>query len=82
MEAKDGNMGFDYCGTYDQVVPLKQIVSHLDDGRQVIVNFKDFNNETTVTETFEVEDLNSIDQQRAGWQAILDNFKKYSESKK
>ena len=80
MEAKDGSMGFDYCGTYDQVMPNKRIVCTLDDGRQVILDFNEHENETTVIETFEVEDLNSVDQQRAGWQAILDNFKKYAET--
>lgn len=80
MEAKDGSMGFDFAGIYEQVIPHKKLVYRLEDERQVIVDFEALDNETKVTETFEVEDLNSVDLQRAGWQAILDNFKKYAES--
>lgn len=81
MEAKDGSMGFDYSGVYEQVIPNKLIVYKLDDGRQVNIEFFDLDSKTKVTEKFEIEDLNSIDLQRAGWQAILDNFKNYAESK-
>jgi uncharacterized protein YndB with AHSA1/START domain len=82
MEAKDGSMGFDYSGTYDHVKAPEQISCTLDDGRKVVISFTELGNETKVTETFEVEDVNTMDQQRTGWQAILDNFKKYAESKK
>ncbi|MFC6998463.1 SRPBCC family protein [Rufibacter roseus] len=82
MEAKDGSMGFDFSGIYEQVIPNRQLVYRLDDGRLVRVDFSDMGNETKVTENFEVEELNSLDLQRTGWQAILDNFKKYAESKK
>ncbi|AKQ47142.1 hypothetical protein TH63_18255 [Rufibacter radiotolerans] len=82
MEAKDGSMGFDYSGTYEQVIPYKKIVGQLDDDRQVTITFDGQDGQTQVTETFEVEDQNSVDLQRAGWQAILDNFKKHAESVK
>lgn len=80
MEARDGSMGFDYCGTYSEVVPNEFLVFHLDDGRKVTVKFNETNGQTDVIETFEVEDLNTIDQQKAGWQSILNNFKSYVKS--
>lgn len=80
MEAKDGSMGFDYSGTYEEVVLNKRIIKHLDDGRRVEILFGTSEDGTEVTETFEVEDMNSVDLQRQGWQAILNNFKKHTES--
>jgi len=50
------------------------------DGRQVKVSFNSSGNETKITETFDAESQNPIEMQRGGWQAILDNFKKYTES--
>lgn len=78
MEAKDGSMGFDYSGTYQEIVPYFKIGLTLDDGRAVIIEFKNKNGITTVSETFE-PDENDPDLQRQGWQAILNNFKKYVE---
>lgn len=75
MEAKDGSMGFDYCGTYEQVVAPEKIVKRLDDGRMVEITFSAEGEGTKVVETFEIEDMNSADMQRAGWQAILENYK-------
>lgn len=80
MEAKDGSMGFDFGGIYDKVIPNEHISYTLDDGRKVIIDFAEINNGTAITETFEPEGQNSIDMQRQGWQAILDNFKKYVEA--
>lgn len=79
MEAKDGSMGFDYSGKYDEVIPHQKVTSTLDDGRKVSVNFSGQDGKTRLTETFEVEDTHSLEQQKAGWQAILDNFRKYAE---
>ena len=79
MEAKDGSFGFDFGGTYTLVETNKQIEYTLDDGRKVSINFTSQGNETTVVETFEAENMNSIELQKSGWQAILDNFKKYVE---
>lgn len=80
MEAKDGSFGFDFGGVYDQVIEHKVISYTMGDGRKVEVNFWDERNDTKIIETFEAESTNSFEQQQAGWQAILDNFKKYAES--
>jgi uncharacterized protein YndB with AHSA1/START domain len=79
MEARDGSQGFGFSGVYSVVVLNKQIFYILDDGREVRINFALNGDATTVTETFEAEQLNSIELQQEGWQAILDNFKKYVE---
>ena len=80
MEAKDGSYGFDFGGVYDEVKENEVIEYTIGDGRKVIVNFTGNANETKVVETFEAETTNSIEMQRGGWQAILDNFKKYAEA--
>jgi uncharacterized protein YndB with AHSA1/START domain len=79
MEAKDGSFGFDFTGIYDEVQPHKNIAFTLDDGRKVEVTFVGADNSTEIIETFEAESQNSIELQQKGWQAILDNFKKYTE---
>ena len=81
MEAKDGSMGFDFDGTYDQIVTQELITSTLADGRAVSITFAGDGDEVTVTETIEPEGMNPPDLQRAGWQAILDNFRNYVEAK-
>ena len=80
MEAKDGSMGFDYAGVYRSIEPFEKIEKNLDDGRLVTVHFSEQDGVTEVVENFE-PDENSIDLQRQGWQAILNNFKKYVELK-
>jgi uncharacterized protein YndB with AHSA1/START domain len=80
MEAKDGSMGFDFGGVYDVVRQNEAIEYTMDDGRKVQVSFNSNGNETHIDETFEAEDMHSIEMQRGGWQAILDNFKKYTEA--
>lgn len=80
MEAKDGSFGFDFGGIYDDVQPHKYIAYTMGDGRKVQISFSVQGNETKVSETFEAEDTNPIEMQRGGWQAILDNFKKYTET--
>jgi uncharacterized protein YndB with AHSA1/START domain len=80
MEAKDGSFGFDFGGVYDQVKTNELIAYTLGDGRKVSVHFTSEGGETRVVETFEAEDTHSIEMQRGGWQAILDNFKKYTEA--
>jgi uncharacterized protein YndB with AHSA1/START domain len=79
MEAKDGSAGFDFRGVYSNVEKYKAIEYTIEDGRKTKIVFLYENNRTTVTETFEAENENPIDLQKAGWQAILDNFKKYVE---
>lgn len=80
MEARDGSMGFDFRGTYDQIVVNKKIGYTLGDGRKVKIVFSPVGNRTEVLETFETENENSIEMQRNGWQSILNNFKNYVES--
>lgn len=80
MEAKDGSMGFDFSGTYDHIKLKSQIEFKLDDGRRVTIDFQKQNEKTKIIEVFEAEEENSIDLQKNGWQAILNNFKAYVES--
>ena len=77
MEAKDGSMGFDLEGTYTEVIPLKKLAFNLEDGRKVWIEFVDFNGKTLILGSFEPEQTHSVFMQRDGWQAILNNFKKY-----
>lgn len=80
MEAKDGSVGFDFEAVYDEVVDQKKIAYTIADGRQVVTNFENLGNKTKVTTTFEAENQNPVEMQKSGWQAILDNFKKYVEA--
>jgi len=80
MEAKDGSFGFDFGGVYDAVKTNEYIEYTMGDGRNVKVNFTSQGNATKIVESFEAEQTNSIEMQRGGWQAILDNFKKYTEA--
>jgi len=80
MEAKDGSFGFDFGGIYDEVKENEIIEYTIGDGRKVKVNFMKEGNATKVVEKFEAETINSIEMQKGGWQAILDNFKKYTET--
>jgi uncharacterized protein YndB with AHSA1/START domain len=79
MEAKDGSMGFDFGGVYDVVKQHEQISYTLGDGRKVDITFVNQGNETKVVEIFDAESTHSIEMQQAGWQAIMDNFKRYTE---
>jgi|SRR5687767_14914937 len=80
MAAKDGSFSFDFGGEYTQVETNKTIAYVMEDGRKVKVKFSGDGNETEIVETFDAETLHPVEMQRAGWQAILDNFKKYTES--
>ncbi len=79
MEAKDGSFGFDFGGTYNEVAQHQKIAYTLEDNRKVSITFAQTPNGITVTEQFEAETENAVELQRNGWQAILDNFKKYTE---
>ena len=79
MEAKDGSFGFDFGGVYDEVKPNESLSYTMDDGRKATVTFAGNTGETVVTTIFDAETQNPVDMQRAGWQAISDNFKKYAE---
>ena len=80
MEAKDGSAGFDFEGTYQDVEMHKLISYTLADGRKAQIHFAGDKDATIVTETFEAENTHSPEMQQAGWQAIMDNFKKHVES--
>lgn len=80
MEAKDGSFGFDYWGTYNEIIFPERITFTLGDKRNVEIDFIDVSDMTEVMESFEAETENSLELQQAGWQAILDNFKKLVEN--
>ncbi|MEP7256431.1 MAG: SRPBCC family protein, partial [Ferruginibacter sp.] len=80
MEARDGSFGFDFGGVYDEVKTNEVIAYTLADGRKVKIIFTSQGNTTKVAETFDAENENPVEMQRGGWQAILDNFKKYTEA--
>ena len=79
MEAKDGSYGFDFNTVYDEVVEQEKIAYTMEDGRKAVITFRGENGTTRVTVTFDAESQNDVEMQRKGWQAILDNFKKYVE---
>ncbi|KAB7530367.1 activator of HSP90 ATPase [Flagellimonas olearia] len=79
MEAKDGSFGFDFEATYDEVVENEKIAYTMTDGRKALTLFEDMDGKTKITTTFEAENQNSIEMQKNGWQAIIDNFKKHVE---
>jgi uncharacterized protein YndB with AHSA1/START domain len=79
MAAKDGSASFDFGGVYTKVDKHKTINYKMDDDRKVHITFEEKAGETKVTESFETESQNSVEMQRSGWQAILDNFKNYCE---
>ena len=78
MEAKDGSFGFDFGGIYDEVRAQEFISYTLEDGRKVEITFISQGNDTRVIEVFDPETTNPVEMQQEGWQAILENFKKYA----
>lgn len=78
MEAKDGSFGFDFDAVYKEINEGKNFTYEFG-GRFATVELKEIEGHTEITVTFDPETENSIDLQRQGWQAILDNFKKYTE---
>jgi uncharacterized protein YndB with AHSA1/START domain len=80
MEAKDGSFGFDFGGTYDEVKEKELIRYTLGDGRKVTIHFIQVADTVRIEQSFEAENQNPVEMQRAGWQAILDSFKNYTES--
>ena len=79
MAAKDGSFSFDFEGTYTNIENHKLIEYILADDRKIKITFEQQGDAICVTETFDVETINDIEQQRGGWQAILNNFKKHVE---
>ena len=81
MEAKDGSTGFDFAGTYTKIVKNQLIECSFGD-RVLLVEFAAGTNGVTVRETFDAESTHSVEQQREGWQAILNNFARHVESRR
>lgn len=79
MEAKDGSFGFDFITIYDAVIKGKELSYSMEDGRKASTIFESNSTRTLVTTTFDAEQQNPVDMQQAGWQMILNNFKKYCE---
>lgn len=80
MESRDGTMGFDFTGIYDDVQMHQLIQYHMEDGRKVKIQFESLDKATKVTESFDPENMHSYELQYAGWQAILNSFKNHTES--
>ena len=80
MEARNGSFGFDLEGEYDEIVDQKMISYVMPDGRKVSTTFVNTDGNTMVTTIFDAENLSPIELQKAGWQAILENFKRYVEA--
>jgi len=80
MEAKDGSFGFDLEATYTSMALGKGFVYMMTDDRMVTVSMTPEGNNTHIIIEFEAENMNSVELQRAGWQAILNNFKKHTET--
>ena len=81
MEAKDKSAAFDFAGTFTRVIPQSTLCFELEDNRTVEVTFEQSDDGVLVTEIFETEDIHSAEQQKSGWQSILNNFKKHVEEK-
>lgn len=81
MEAKDGSFGFDFAGTYTKVVPHELIECSFGD-RGLLVEFVSNASGVTVRETFDADAEHSVEQQRQGWQAILDRFARHVERRR
>ncbi|MCU0442092.1 MAG: SRPBCC family protein [Bacteroidia bacterium] len=80
MAAKDGSASFDFKGTYTAIVHHQLIAYTMEDGRKVRIEFEQREQSTHVTEQFDPESENPIELQEAGWQAILNHFKRYTEN--
>ena len=79
MEAKDGSFGFDFAGTYTAVEP-ERLLAYAFGDRTARIEFVESGGAVTVTVCFDAETQHSVEQQEAGWQAILDNFRRHVEA--
>ena len=79
MEAKDGSFGFDFEAIYQNIELGESFTYLMPDGREVNCVFKKLGDETELITTFDAETINPLELQQQGWQAILNNFKKYVE---
>lgn len=80
MSANDGSASFDFEGTYTDIVEYERIEYSLADDRHISVTFEEEDGKIRVTEVFDAEGENPVEMQQAGWQAILDNFRDYTEA--
>lgn len=80
LYAKDNSFSFDFGGVYSDVQEQALIEYDMSDGRHVKITFEETPEGVRVTETFDPESENSEEMQRSGWQAFMDNFKKYTEA--
>lgn len=80
MEAKDGSVGFDFEGIYDEIIEHKKISYTMPDKRQVEIRFSEADGKVKIEEWFDAEDENPVEMQKAGWQAIMDSYTHYTES--
>jgi len=81
MSAKDGSAAFDFSGVYSAVQPYELIEYDLDDGRHVKIVFASIPDGVAITQTFDAENEYPFEVQQQGWQAFLDNFKRYTEAR-
>ena len=81
MAAKDGSMSFEFGGIYHEIIPFKKIRYQLLDDRWVEIYFEEKADGVRIVEHFEPETENPHELQQGGWQAILNHFKRYVESK-
>ena len=79
MEAKDGSMGFDFAGNFTKIIE-HALIEYTFGDRKATIQFADTAEGVKLSITFEAETTYSTEQQQQGWQAILDNFKRYVES--
>jgi len=79
MEARDGSFGFDFEAVYSEIIDGKEFTYGFGD-RHATVKFNDLGNDTKVIVSFDPENENPVEMQKGGWQAILNNFKVYTES--
>ena len=80
MEAKDGSFGFEFAGEYTKLIP-QQLIEYSFGDRSASVEFSESSDGVSVKVTFDAESTHSEEQQRSGWQAILDNFAKHVSSR-
>ena len=80
MQAKDGSFGFDLVCTFTQIVEYEMLEYEMEDGRVVEVKFREIDGGIEIIETFDAEESNPVEMQQAGWQSILNNYKRYIEN--
>lgn len=80
MEARDGSMGFDFAGTYTEIVEQRKLAYAFGD-RTAEVRFDTLPDGVEVTVAFDSEQVHPPEQQRDGWQSILDAFRAYVEGR-